>query len=54
MCYDVKWIGDLWDFKTGAFNHSAISPLETFYNQILLTQQYNRQVAQLMDYSFNL
>ena len=26
-------------FKTGAFNRSAISPLATFYNQILLIQQ---------------
>jgi hypothetical protein len=26
-------------FKTGAFNHSAISPLASFYNQILLIQQ---------------
>ena len=26
-------------FKTGAFNRSAISPLASFYNQILLIQQ---------------
>jgi len=44
MYLDLKCILNTWDFKTGAFNRSAISPLVSVYNDNNLIQPKKRVI----------